>query len=177
MLYSVSRKRNVSLSSLIYFHHFLNENRDNTLCKKFNNRVKFSISELVSTFPEILNFALDRCSFNKDNFDNVIDVTQKVINSMNINKTLNSNFNFLRAIYGSPIILKPIATVGKIGGESAQYGHFISYIIDHDAVTKLDDTKTKKSRLQFWTQIIFKDNFLLLSTKTRSHHFLVKKKE
>ena len=60
VLHSVSRKSNVSLSNLIYSHHFLNENEDNILGKKCNNRV-------------LLIFTLDRCSFDKDKLENVID--------------------------------------------------------------------------------------------------------
>ena len=132
----------------------MNENGDNILCKKCNNRVKFSIAKLLSTFPEILIFTLDRCSFDKDKLENVIDDSP-----IQINETLNLNFNSLREINGSPVVYKPIAAVGRIGSESAQCGHFISYIIEPDVVTKINDTKIKKYRLQFWTQIISKGNF------------------
>ena len=150
VLHSVSRKRNVSLSNLIYSHHFLNENGDNILCKKCNNRVKFSIAKLLSTFPEVLILTLDRCSFDKDKLENVIDDSP-----IQISKTLNLNFNSLREINGSPVVYKPVAAVGRIGSESAQYGHFISYIIEPGVVTKIDDTKIKKVP----TSILNTDNF------------------
>ena len=57
---------------------------------------------------------------------------------------MNLNFNSLREINGSPVVYKPVAAVGRIGSESAQYGHFISYIIEPDFVTKIDNTKMEK---------------------------------
>ena len=68
---------------------------------------------------------------------------------------MNLNFNSLREINGSPVAYKPVATRGRIGRESAQYGHFISYIIEPDVVTKIDDTKIKKIP----TSILDTDNF------------------
>ena len=137
VLHSVSRKSNVSLSNLIYFRHFLNEIGDNMLCKKFNNRV-------------LLIFTLDRCSFDKEKLENIIDDS-----SIQINKTLNLNFNSLREVNGPPVAYKPVATVGRIGSESAQYSHFISYIIEPDVATKIDGTKIKKIP----TSILNTDNF------------------
>ena len=98
--------------------------------------MKFRIAKLLSTFPEIVILPLDRCSFDKDKFENVIDDSP-----IQVNETLNLNFNSLREINESPVVYKPVATVGKIGSENAQYGHFISYIIEPDVVTKIDDTK------------------------------------
>ena len=128
----------------------MNENGDNILCKKCNNRVKFSIAKLLSTFPEVLILTLDRCSFDKDKLENVIDDSP-----IQINETLNLSFNSLREINGSSVVYKPVAAVGRIGSESAQYGHFISYIIEPGVVTKIDDTKIKKVP----TSILNTDNF------------------
>ena len=102
--------------------------------------MKFSIAKLLSAFPELIILTLDRCSFDKDKLENVIDDSP-----IQINELLNLNFNSLREINGSPVVYKPAAVVGRIGTESAQYGHLICYIIEPDVVTKIDDTKIKKS--------------------------------
>ena len=112
--------------------------------------MKFSITKLLSTFPEILIFTLGRCSSDKDKLENVVDDSP-----IRISETLNLNFNSLREINGSPVVYKPVAAVGRIRSESAQYGHFISYIIESDVVTKIDDVKIKKIK----TSILDTDNF------------------
>ena len=68
---------------------------------------------------------------------------------------MNLNFNCLREINGLPVVHKSVAAVGRIRSESAQYGHFISYIIESDVVTKIDDAKIKKIK----TSILDTDNF------------------
>ena len=58
VVHRLSRKSNVSLSNLIYSHHFLNENGDNILCKKCNDRVKFSIAKFTFPLSQKFSFLL-----------------------------------------------------------------------------------------------------------------------
>ena len=136
----------------------MTENGDNIICKKCNNRVKFNITKLLSTFPDILIFTLDRRSFDKEKLKNVIDDSPIQINETRKN------------------VYKHVVAVGGIGSESAQYDHFISYIIEPDAVTKIDDTKIKKYRLSILDTDKFQRALFIAVNQKQTSLFLKKKK-
>ena len=131
-------KDTVSISSLLYSYLTSEVARGSMKCQNCNSIPLHNRIKLIKDFPEILIVVLQRNEYDFKTHKNRISTTRVALDNL-----LDLRFCSLKDMGGEEISYEPISAVGRIGDESINCGHYVTYIIETNCqqIIKFDDTK------------------------------------